>query len=223
MAEHETVVKVEAGLDALLGVCADGVGARLLAAYFGDDPSFTGAHFDTVGQNPPKQFVGDDLAALSLLDVPAPRGLVADVLVHRVDEFNALLANVDNDIDLWSADVDQLDRAGRLLEQLQGIDGVGPVIAHKLIARKRPRLHPVSDRVVRRWFGQPYGMRYAMRVVLADDQRREQLGDALPVDAANGLHLLRRIDIAIWLLGASNHAAAKVRSEPGVAPPTGRT
>lgn len=218
--DRADVDKIRHGLDDLLQICDGGVGAQLLEAYFGDAPPFTGAHFDSVGTNSPGRFAGDDLAALALLDVPPPRQLVVNVLVDRADEYNRMLVAIPDDVDLWDAEVDHLESAGTLRQQLKAIDDVGWVTAHKLIARKRPRLHPVYDRVVHRWFHAPDGIRYGLGVVLGDDpDLREALNAALPTDAADGRHLLRRIDIAIWLLGAHNDAAAAVREPLGVVAP----
>lgn len=213
----EDLDKIRRGLGRLRDTCVDGTGRELLAAYFGESPRFTGAHFDTLGDNPRDRFAGDDLAALSLLDVPPSRDLVADVLVRRADQFNRLVTDIDPDVDLWDSTLEQREKAGALWKELRKIRRVGPVTAHKLLARKRPALHPVLDSVVRRWFDDPNGIRYQLAAVLADQQVRDDLDTTLPADAANGLHLLRRIDIAIWLLGARNEAAVAVRERLGIA------
>ena len=112
-------------------------------------------------------------------------------------------------------------RSSERWQRLKEIDDVGWVTAHKLVARKRPHLHPVYDRVVHRWFEEPDGIRYGLAVVLGSDANlRGALEAALP-DVA-GLHLVRRIDIAIWLLGATNSAAVTVRHRLGVDAPPGR-
>jgi hypothetical protein len=74
-------------------------------------------------------------------------------------EVGDLLAHVDPDTDLGTqgarslvADGQDADRAWRLLKRQ---DNVGCVTAGKLLARKRPRLIPVWDNVVRCAFGRP--------------------------------------------------------------------
>lgn len=95
-------------------------------------------------------FTADDLVAVTFLSVQvSPEG--TDVLLReRRDEFAGLLTAVGPDRDL----VDEADAitaespTGRLEAALWTVPSVGRTVASKLIARKRPRLHPVYDRVI---------------------------------------------------------------------------
>lgn len=95
-------------------------------------------------------FTADDLVAVTFLSVSvSPDG--ADILLReRRDEFTELLREVGLDRDL----VEQADEltpdwpAWRLETALRTIPSIGRTVASKLIARKRPRLYPIYDRVV---------------------------------------------------------------------------
>lgn len=95
-------------------------------------------------------FTSDDLVAVTFLSVEVPPDGADVLLRERRDEFAALLAAVGPDRDL----VDQADEmtpqspAVQLETALWTVPGVGRTVASKLIARKRPRLYPVYDRVV---------------------------------------------------------------------------
>lgn len=95
-------------------------------------------------------FTADDLVAVTFLSVAvSPDG--ADILLReRRDEFAELLRAVGPDRDL-------VDEAGELTPDwpawqletlLRTIPSIGRTVASKLIARKRPRLYPIYDRVV---------------------------------------------------------------------------
>ncbi|WP_433608908.1 DUF6308 family protein [Prescottella agglutinans] len=95
-------------------------------------------------------FTADDLVAVTLLSVSvSPDG--ADILLReRREEFAELLRAVGPDRDL----VDEADEltpdwpAWQLETALWTIPSIGRTVASKLIARKRPRLYPIYDRVV---------------------------------------------------------------------------
>lgn len=95
-------------------------------------------------------FTADDLVAVTLLSVSVDPDGAQVLLRERHAEFTELLREIGPDRDL----VDEADEitpespAWRLETALWTVPSIGRTIASKLIARKRPRLYPVYDRVV---------------------------------------------------------------------------
>lgn len=226
------VEKIRAGLAAVVdldgGQDENWVG-QLVAIYLGTHPKhavfFAGRHFTSLGPNPQDQFDPADLLALALLDVPVSWKAVVEILVQdNAHQYAQLLADIPDDVDLWDCRDQQLEAVTQLWQRLRAIGGIGWVRAHKLIARKRPRVHPVYDQVVRTWFQQPGGVRYGLREVLGDQGLRGELADRLtpPPPSPDELPLIRLIDIAVWMLGSRSKAAQQARTAVGVTPPTDR-
>ncbi|WP_232839073.1 DUF6308 family protein [Streptomyces triticisoli] len=101
----------------------------------------------------------DDLIAVQTLSVTIPGEAALDLLEGDVGgQLSALLHEIPNGMDMAEADADDLapgspaDAAWRLLTDQPGI---GWVTVGKLLARKRPRLLPVYDQVVRCLLGRP--------------------------------------------------------------------
>jgi hypothetical protein len=120
----------------------------------------TGASFDGWDSTGTREldtkcFTADDLIAVSFLSVAVPPKAAWQLLEGRPDDFNRLLPQVpEHDL----ADVDPRDindewPAWQLWDELRKLRGVGWVIAGKLLARKRPRLIPVYDRIVKKVAG----------------------------------------------------------------------
>ena len=118
--------------------------ADLVNAYFDPENRFAGATFETLEPNDHDAFSASDLLGAGLLDVPFLPRAVRTLLQTQCDAFNALLAAVPPDVDLWRASDEQLLPAYALSTQARKLDGVGPTRASKLMARKRPRLIPVE-------------------------------------------------------------------------------
>jgi uncharacterized protein DUF6308 len=97
------------------------------------------------------RFTADDLVAVTFLSVRVrPEGAV-DLLRDRSNDFGELLAGLGPDRDLVDETGPLADDSWpgwRLQALLRATSGIDTTIATKLIARKRPRLRPVWDRVV---------------------------------------------------------------------------
>jgi hypothetical protein len=100
-------------------------------------------------------FTADDLVAVTFLSVQLGP-LAAHVLLdERRSDFSELLEKIGPDHDL----VDEAEEipadwpAWVLDKELMSLPEVGPTIASKLVARKRPRLVPVYDSVVSKVLG----------------------------------------------------------------------
>jgi hypothetical protein len=205
---------VRRGVDALLSTDTSGALRSLVARYLGieGDVAFTGRHFDTFGANPPSRFVGDDLLACAFLDTPI-KGAGVETLLVGDPTFDSLLQAVDHKVSIWDIDTarvrESLDRAGELYERLTKVATIGWTRAHKLIARKRPTIHPVYDSVVSRWFFDVDGVRYGLHQLVAAEQSPQlELDEALRPHGVE-LDTLRLLDIAVWMCGSRSRAVQK--------------
>ncbi len=183
--------------------------AGALAQYF-NSGKFTGGRFEHFAGGGDRhgvsdQFTSDDIVAVSMLSVRIP-GRAALLLLDAADEYNSLLALVPVDVDLWDVDEAEISpnsAADRLWTRLVEAKGIGWVTAGKLLARKRPRLIPVYDRVVRgalgRRDGEPFWL--PLRTVLREDDSIVDRLRELRATSEIGpdVSLLRTLDVAIWM------------------------
>lgn len=204
----------------LRAVIADPRAVVDLRRYFGTDmppgaKPFTGSRFERLGGGGDRAEAADrvtaeDLVAVQTLSVTVPAAVALDILEgHLGERLTGLLHAVPTDVDLVDAeaavvaDGSPADQAWRLL---RAEHGVGWVIAGKLLARKRPRLLPVYDRVVRCAVGRPRSFWLDLHAALREDDAvlHHQL---LELRQAAGLpdsvSALRVCDVAVWM----NHRA----------------
>jgi hypothetical protein len=97
-----------------------------------------------------------------------------------------------------------------LWDALLEMPGVGTATASKLLARKRPRLCPATDKVVIRAAGLPGQTWEVLRFLLRDPEARDGLEALRPPDAA-GASLLRLLDVAIWITQSPAREAQRAR------------
>ncbi len=159
------------------------------------------------------RFTASDLLAVTSLGVVVPPPVVMLLLERTATATVAsLLSTIDTDRcveDLPPEDYEQLlgerSAAWSLWDFLNVQPGIGPTIAGKLMAAKRPRLIPISDFHVKDTLGATdRDFWKCVWTVLADNQLRAALGairDAVP-DAWN-LSLLRVLDIVAWSAGTA--------------------
>jgi hypothetical protein len=181
-----------------------------VAAYFDPAEGFAGMSFTTLGRNPPNKVTPGDLLAVSLLDIAWRPEAVRQLLGSQADLVSGLLAAIGSDVDLWEASDGDLAAVARLRDALVDMPGVGIVSAAKLLARKRPRLCPITDKVVIRAAGSPKLTCEALRCLLRDPEVRAEVEALRPPDAA-GASLLRILDVAIWVAVSPSHAAQRCR------------
>lgn len=185
----------------------------LVATYLDPDPRspFAGTSFDSLGGNPPNAFTVDDLLAVTMLDVRVRPPAVRALLTTHGDEFGGLLAAIGPDVDMWLADDATLAAAEKLGDRLDELPGIGPAIASKMLARKRPRLVPIADSVVRRALHPPDGGFWiTLRGCLESDDLRDRI-ERLRPPFATGVSLLRLLDAAIWMRGSGAMYAKAAR------------
>ncbi|AKU18213.1 DUF6308 family protein [Luteipulveratus mongoliensis] len=197
---------------------------KLLGTYFAPlEPGqgYTGSQFDTwdpsgTAATNIDTFTADDLVALTFLSVDVPARAAIELLGRRRGEFSELLAAVGEDRDLADADepLDAESAAHRLNRALREFQGIGPTVASKLMARKRPRLIPIYDKVINRHVlggsGQQWEpMRQALRAEGCALQRR-----LLELRATAGLDetvsALRIFDVLAWMDGKAADKARPV-------------
>lgn len=178
-----------------LGTFDDKPALRLLQRYYGERPAPTdsavdaavgaaenaavGAAFDGWDSTGTRaadsdRFTADDLVAVSFLSVSVPPNATVAILRDRADEFGALLAALGPDRDLVDEEAPLTDAGWpgwRLQAELRGIPGINTTIATKLIARKRPRLRPIWDKVVAEVTGTHKHQWEPLRVALREHDR----------------------------------------------------
>lgn len=191
---------------------------RAVAAYFSPQEDFAGLTFTTLGANPRDSVTADDLLAVSLLDITWRPEAVRHLLGGQAGNISGLLAGVGDDLDLWEAPDAVLAAVGQLWAALVKLPGVGTATASKLLARKRPRLCPVSDKVVIQAVGVPGWTWETLRTMLQDECARKEIEELRPPAAAE-VSLLRILDVAIWIRYSRSRAASRVRRDTGLAHP----
>lgn len=184
--------------------------AALVDAFYNSDHRFAGATFDTLEPVEPDAFTASDVLATSLLDVPFLPRAVRRLLDSERDEYEELLRRVPSQVDLWAATDEQLRPAYDLWAKIKTLDGVGPTRASKLMARKRPRLIPVIDSVIRAGLG--IGNRedswQLFREALSENEGAllDQIEELRPSGLTHEVSTLRLLDSALWMnLSGSVH------------------
>lgn len=192
-----------------------------LQRYFGIDGAqgegaYTGSRFEELGGGGDRpeaadRITAEDLIAVQTLSVVVPARVALDLLEGSLGtRLSGLLHAVPRDTDMVDADAlvpahgSPADQAWRLLCEQHGVNWV---IAGKILARKRPRLLPVYDRIVRCAVGRPPSFWLALHAALREDdaalhrmllELRQRAGVPETVSA------LRVCDVAVWM----NHRAA---------------
>jgi len=195
----------------------DEVALGYLRKYYMERPGtplgadYTGARFDVWDSTGTRnadadRFTADDLVAVSFLSVAVPSKAAWELLQGRPADFNALLAEVpDQDLaDVDPRDINEVWPAWRLWEELRQLRGVDWVIAGKLLARKRPRLIPIYDRVVKTVTGGDRNYWVPVcKAFQADDQalRRRLLRLHEEAGLPAAVPGLRVFDVIAWMEG----------------------
>ena len=192
--------------------------ATAVAAYFSPGEDFAGLSFTCLGSNPRDAVTASDLLAVSLLDIAWRPEAVRQLLDTSAATVAGLLGAIRSDIDLWEARDEDLAAVDPLWDALLQMPGVGTATASKLLARKRPRLCPVSDKTVIAAVGVPGWTWEALRTFLQDPGARTEI-EALRPPPATAVSVLRILDVAIWIRHSHSRAASRIRRESGIAEP----
>ena len=180
--------------------------------YFDPKGAFTGRWFEFLGDGGDRpevagRFTAEDIVAVSMLSVSIPPRASIEILDARAGTLNGLLEGVPVDVELSEASDEVIDAersaAAKLWTELERIPGVGWVTAHKLLARKRPDLLPVYDRVVKAAL-QPTSREFwgpLRNTLRADDRaivrRLQEIRKEANLDVQPSL--LRILDVAVWM------------------------
>jgi hypothetical protein len=185
-----------------------------VAAYYAE-PGFAGMTFTDLGRNPPWEITPDDLLAVSLLDIAWRPQAVRTLLGSHRRQFGQMLTDLPQDTDLWDASGATLRHIDHLWDALTAIDGIGGASASKLLARKRPRLCPISDSVVIRAVDVRGRTWDVLRDLLRDPTARADVEALRPASAA-AASTLRILDVALWVTSSRSAAAQWVREQAGM-------
>lgn len=198
----------------------------LLVEYFtrrrsSGDLFYSGAHFERLGgggdaEHAANRFDSCDLVAVTMLNVSLkPHGSV-DLLTDPGGHWSRLLSLIPRDARLENPGSDALMEEGgpvwELWERLACADhysgkpaGGGPVVAGKLLARKRPHLVPIYDVRVKQLFERPkvdHSFWAALSAALrADDGAfRDQLIQVRgKAGIGEDIGVLRVFDVIAWM------------------------
>lgn len=206
-------------VERLLSVTREPSAASDVEAYFMEpEPgraTYTGRLFEQFGGGGDREgcanvFTADDLVAVESLSVQVPPE-AAYLLLHGSlgEQLGGLLGQVPANVDLGSPEahghLDHGSAADRAWAMLKAQPGIGWVTAGKLLARKRPRLVPVYDDVVRCVLGEPKGVWLALNGALAAPKVQRQVARLRPA-APERVSALRVIDVAVWMRHHGSHA-----------------
>lgn len=200
------------------------VGKHLALEYFAEHPefpgtgAFVGSHFDAFVREPTpvNEVTASDLLAVQMLAVKVPSRAVLGILETYASRISELLAVIDPKLRLEDVPEDEFDSvlgkespAQALWDLLRRTDpgearwGVGETIASKIMARKRPHLIPIDDRVVTRVIGR--GRKNSWRMwwseLRADSYLTERAEEVKEHVNRTDLSTLRALDIVLWMSG----------------------
>lgn len=183
-------------------------------------PRYTGSmfeRFDGGGDAPEvaNHFTAADLVAVSMLSVDVPAAAALRILDPGQCHLNDVLATLPHDLDLVNAEEGPL-QWGDQLWKLTRATGVGPVTTSKLLARKRPRLLPVIDAVVKDVLKHPRSgdfYRTLHQYLVADGQalhrHLEEVRDHAEI--GSDISVIRCFDVIVWSIGQDRRATTTRR------------
>lgn len=181
-----------------------------------ENSSYTGAFFHELtygGPSHPDRFDISDVASLSLLSVTL-NGRMAKQLTEDSEYTEKLAEELarepDRDLgDLTFEEAKTLNTKAGLdsaWDRIKKVAGVGSTRTSKLLARKRPRLIPIWDSVIKRVLGLPKTKNYWIHfhtALTAEnralDKRLEELTKKAGV--ADRYSRIRVLDILAWMYG----------------------
>lgn len=194
---------------------------RYFSGTLGD--MFSGRWFDKfAAMGDANVFGPSDVLAVEALSVRVRPESAAKIIIADADRFSSLLQQIPDEVDLWDVDPSVIDvgsPAAELHAALDGLPHVGWVTAGKLMAAKRPRLIPILDKEVKALLKPPRGGFWmSMYEQLSVEARRRAIAEVCDV-APDGVSLLRRIDVALWMHATQRQLSSTCRSVPDLEDP----
>lgn len=187
---------------------------------------YTGAYFDTWPGNSTNEFTIDDIYAVTCLSVDIPPWSVRSIVGSS--RFSDLLCSIDPETDLVDVSLGTFASdswaGSELMRELQTLNGVGLVIASKLLARKRPRIRPIYDSVVRDVVGskRTFWADYRETMLATPESHslstHDWLQQVLTRPDVATVSTLRAFDVIAWMQGRGRTARVLEKLDPsGVA------
>jgi hypothetical protein len=192
---------------------------HLLEIFFDADSVFAGVTFDDLADNPRDRFTTSDLVAVSLLDMRFTPRAVRALLEEQSSDLSELLAQVRHDVDLWAAsdyDLAAATALWRILRAGGALKGVGPTTTGKLLARKRPRLVPIVDSVVRNALALGDDSWAELRAALQQRGLPDRIEALRPAGVTHPVSTLRLLDAAVWMHHSQSRSAKSARHTVGL-------
>ncbi|MDQ3716520.1 MAG: DUF6308 family protein [Actinomycetota bacterium] len=215
---------VPIGLTDLLSVVDDPRAVEDLRRYFQPDraperpPTYSGSRFEFFaggGDRPEtaNRITGDDLVAVTLLSVDVPGDVALQLLEGPLGPaISGHLAQIPTDVSIGEPAASGLLAVGSsaraVWDLLEEPRGMGWVTTSKLLARKRPKLLPVYDGVVRCAYGHPVGYwDWLLKLFATDDRILNERLLAVCEEAGVTLELsaLRVLDVIVWMRHRTGH------------------
>ena len=224
MGDSRDVKRKPVELTNLLHVAGDDRAVEDLRGYFQPDrapavaPVYSGSRFEFFaggGDRPAttNQITVDDLVAVTLLAVDVPGDVALRLLEGDLgQQVSQLLTAIPTDVAIDSPEAAAVlaadSPARQAYDLLEKPRGMGWVITSKLLARKRPQLLPVYDRVVRCSFGRPAGVWNWLLAMFAADggvlaKQLQVAREAARVPAK--VSALRVLDVIVWMRHRDEH------------------
>jgi uncharacterized protein DUF6308 len=188
------------------------IAVELVREYVATDENgqsrYTGACFERLGGGGDRpdvanRFTAEDVVAVTMLSVSVPPRTALWMLDVGSEQLSQFLRGIPTDVDLFAADkklIDDDSPADQLWRLLKSRHGIQWVTAGKLLARKRPRLIPVYDDVVRLALGAPGSYWTSLWEAFRDgDRLRIPLEEIRSAADVEWMSLLRVLDVVIWM------------------------
>lgn len=198
---------------------------KVLEYYFapvsGDNTGYTGGAWDTFDPAGDRvatvdEFTAADLASCALLSAEIGGRATVEILIRQRDDLSEMLAQIPIDVDFIDIEIDgsEWKALDQLYYRLRAIHGIGPTRTTKLLARKRPRLAPIVDDVLRDTVFQGWSAYWAPlhKALRADDKRLWKFLQDMHREAglAPAVPTLRVFDVLAWMDGTDqSHLALR--------------
>jgi hypothetical protein len=209
-------------VDLLAGYLHADRAAADVAGYFAEPSDsgdlYTGRHFERVGGGGDRadrayRVTGEDLVAVQTLSVTVPpetsvqllEGPLGLAVGRHLRDIPTSMGLLDPESGDHLADGSPADLCWRLLVG-EAAPGVGATIAGKLLARKRPRLIPVYDDVVRCALGHPSSFWMSLHRALSANPVLLGALRSLATHAPRHVSPLRVMDVVVWMAHRREHS-----------------
>ena len=184
--------------------------ARRLTDYL----NFTGAEFERYGRNDaPHRVTADDIVAVTMLSIwikpSLKRGLSPERIIkleRQAGRISDILQWVPDNLDLSSVSETEFQRlfgpdghVRKLFTLLSSDLELGNVVAHKILARKRPRLIPIRDSRSERVLGHPQSWWRSWWEAMSDPALVDRLEELRRQAECERFSILRTADVVVWM------------------------